>query len=665
MIRRLLVANRSEIARRVFATCRAAGIETVAVYSDPDASAPHVREADLAVRLPGDAASQTYLRPDLLVEAAHRAGADAVHPGYGFLAENADFAAAVIDAGLIWVGPPPKAIAMMGSKLDAKALLTEAGVPVLPSWTDPAEVPAFPVLVKASAGGGGRGMRVVRTVEELPAAMESAGREALAAFGDGTVFCEEYVEGGRHIEVQIFADTQGTVVALGERECSIQRRHQKIVEEAPSPGVDDELRRRLFEAAVAAATAVGYVGAGTVEFLLAPDGRFAFLEMNTRLQVEHAVTECVFGLDLVHLQLLVAEGQPLPFAEAPPARGHAIEVRLYAEDPGYDWRPSTGTLHQFAVESTAAFLPRPEPSGVRVDSGVEPGSVVTVLYDPMLAKVIAWAPARLEAVRLLATTLARARLHGVVTNRDLLVRVLRTDEFLDGIVDTAFLDRHPEVFAPLLSSVEGLRLACLAAALAAAAARRARASGPDIPVGWRNVVSALQQVTFETPSGPMDLGYQFGRDGGLAGWSAQARGAEQQTGSEADHPEVTLVALSPGEVVFSASGLRHTFEVHRIGDVSYVDSSLGSVTLHELPRLPVPTVERPEGSLLALMPGAVGRVAVVVGQQVEAGELLLTLEAMKLEHPVHAPAAGVVTAVNVSPGTQVEAGAVLAVVTPT
>jgi len=662
MIRRLLVANRGEIARRVFATCRAAGIETVAVYSDPDAAGPHVREADVAVRLPGDSAAQTYLRPDLLIEAAHRAGADAVHPGYGFLAENAEFAAAVIDAGLVWVGPPPKAIAVMGSKLDAKALLTEAGVPVLPSWTDPADVTDFPVLVKASAGGGGRGMRVVRAAEELPEAMASAGREALAAFGDGTVFCEQFVERGRHIEVQVFADTHGTVVALGERECSIQRRHQKIIEEAPSPGVDDDLRASLAQAAIAAATAVGYVGAGTVEFLLAPDGRFAFLEMNTRLQVEHAVTECVLGLDLVRLQLLVAEGEPLPFTAAPIPRGHAVEVRLYAEDPGYAWRPSTGTLHQFAIEGTAAFGPRPDPSGVRVDSGVEPGSVVTVHYDPMLAKVIAWAPTRLEAVRLLAGALSRARLHGVVTNRDLLVRVLRTDEFGDGTVDTAFLDRHAEVFAPLLSSVDGLRLACLAAGLAAAAARRTRAPGPGIPFGWRNVVSAPQQITFETPSGPMDLRYRFGRDGGLAGWLAQAPGAEPPTGPDA---EVTLVSLTPDEVVISTAGLRHTFEVHRVADMSYVDSPLGSATLHEVPRLPVPTAERPEGSLLALMPGAVGRVAVIVGQRVAAGELLMTLEAMKLEHPVHAPAAGVVAAVNVTPGMQVEAGAVLAVVTPT
>jgi len=307
-VRRLLVANRGEIARRVFATCRAMGIETVAVHSDADADLPAVREADLAVRLPGVAPADTYLRADLLVDAARRAGADAVHPGYGFLSENADFAAAVVDAGLVWVGPPAKAIAAMGSKLSAKRLMASAGVPTLPSTVDASEVTEFPVLVKASAGGGGRGMRVVRDAAGLAEAVEAARREAASAFGDGTVFCERYLERSRHVEVQIIADVHGNVVPLGERDCSIQRRHQKIVEEAPSPAVSPALREALAAAAVDAARAVDYTSAGTVEFLLGPDGDFYFLEMNTRLQVEHPVTECVYGLDLVRLQLLVASG---------------------------------------------------------------------------------------------------------------------------------------------------------------------------------------------------------------------------------------------------------------------------------------------------------------------------------------------------------------------
>ena len=373
MIRRLLVANRGEIARRVFATCRVVGVETVAVFSDADATAPHVREADVALRLPGNAPAETYLRGDLIVDAARRAGADAIHPGYGFLSENADFAASVVDAGLVWVGPPPKAIAAMGSKLEAKALLADEGVPILPSWTEPDQVTGFPVLVKASAGGGGRGMRIVRDRGELEVAIAAARREAATAFGEDTVFCERYVEPSRHVEVQVLADTHGTVVALGERECSIQRRYQKIVEESPSPAVDEKLRAALCEAAVSAARAVGYVGAGTVEFLLTPEGPFYFLEMNTRLQVEHAVTESVLGLDLVRLQLLVAEGRPLPFTQAPPMLGHAIEVRLYAEDPGHGWRPSTGRVHRFSVPAHAEFAPLTT-AGLRVDGGVEDGS---------------------------------------------------------------------------------------------------------------------------------------------------------------------------------------------------------------------------------------------------------------------------------------------------
>jgi propionyl-CoA carboxylase alpha chain len=650
MIRRLLVANRGEIARRVFASCRSLGIETVAVYSDADADSPHVREADVAVRLPGEAPSATYLRIEALVAAAREVHADAVHPGYGFLSENPAFAQAVIDAGLVWVGPPPKAIAAMGSKLEAKALLADAGVQTLPSWTDPAEVTAFPVLVKASAGGGGRGMRIVDSKNELEAAIAAARREAASAFGDGTVFCERYVAGARHVEVQIFADSHGNVVTFGERECSIQRRHQKIIEEAPSPAVTPALRAEMGDAAIAAAQAVGYIGAGTVEFLLAPDGEFFFLEMNTRLQVEHPVTECVVGFDLVRLQLLVAEGATLPTATPPPLRGHAIEVRLYAEDPAYAWRPATGTLHAFDVPGVAGtFAPLFAP-GLRLDSGVEAGSVVGVHYDPMLAKLVAWAPTRPEAARLLAATLARTRIHGLVTNRDLLVRVLRHPTFLSGEFDTGFLDRQPEVFVPLLGSVDGVRLSCLAAALAGAAARRAALAETvwgEVPSGWRNVPSAGQVTVFDGPAGQVEVRYRLDRAGHLT-----------------TEPGVSVVSLSPTEVVLDSGGVRHAFSVHTVGDVSYVDSAEGSVTLTELPRYPLPAPEEVAGSLVAPMPGAVGQIAVVPGQRVAAGELVLTLEAMKLEHPLHAPADGVVAELRVEPGAQVEAGAVLAIVTP-
>ncbi|MFF5174117.1 biotin carboxylase N-terminal domain-containing protein [Micromonospora sp. NPDC000089] len=667
MITRLLVANRGEIARRVFATCRALGVSTVAVHSDADADAPFVAEADQAVRLPGNSPAETYLRIDLVLGAARRAGADAVHPGYGFLAENAGFAAAVTDAGLTWVGPSAKAIGAMGDKMAAKALLADAGVPMLPTWTDADQVTDYPVLVKASAGGGGRGMRVVRDAAGLAEAVAGARREAAAAFGDGTVFIERYVERGRHVEVQIFGDSRGTVLALGERDCSIQRRHQKIVEEAPAV-LDPGLRERLHAAAVAAGRAVDYVGAGTVEFLLAPDGEFFFLEMNTRLQVEHPVTEAVTGLDLVRLQLLAAEGEPLPLAATPPVDGHAIEVRLCAEDPAQGFRPATGTLHRFALPGVAGgFAPT---RGLRLDSGVRDGSTVSVHYDSMLAKVIAWAPTRAEAARALAGALARAELHGVATNRDLLVRVLRSPEFAAVEIDTGFLERHDEVFAPLLPA-EQVPLAALAAALAGAAARRAAAPVlPGVPSGWRNVPAFPQVTRFAGSNVEIEVRYRLDRTGALAEWATAAgpggaaadAGAEVTPDDTAAAPAVTLVEAAPDRVVLDVDGVRRAFGVHRVGSAVFVDGPGGAASLTELPRFPLPTAALAAGSLLAPLPGAVTRVHVEVGQRVAAGDLLLTLEAMKLEHPVLAPTDGVVTELPVPAGGQVDTGAVLAVV---
>lgn len=658
MIRKLLVANRGEIARRIFATCRTLGVTTVAVHSDADAGAPFVAEADLAVRLPGNTPAETYLRIDLVLDAARRAGADAVHPGYGFLAENADFAAAVTDAGLTWVGPPAKAIAAMGDKMAAKALLADAGVPMLPTWTEADQVTGFPVLVKAAAGGGGRGMRVVRDATGLAEAVAGARREAAAAFGDGTVFIERYVERGRHVEVQIFGDTHGTVVALGVRDCSIQRRHQKIVEEAPGV-LPPEVRERLHEAAVAAGRAVDYVGAGTVEFLLAPDGEVHFLEMNTRLQVEHPVTEAVTGWDLVRLQLLVAEGEPLPLTATPPADGHAIEVRLCAEDPAQGFRPATGILHRFAIPGVAGeFTPT---KGLRLDSGVVDGSAVSVHYDSMLAKLVAWAPTRAEAARALAGALARAELHGVATNRDLLVRVLRSREFGAAEADTSFLERHEEVFAPLLAA-DQLPLVALAAALAGAAGRRAAAPVlAGLPSGWRNVPAFPQVTRFAGPDGEIGVRYRLDRTGALADWSVSPAPASADQDGPAPH--VVVVEAAPDRVVLDVDGTRRAFRVHRVLSEVFVDGPDGAASLTELPRFPLPTAELAAGSLLAPLPGAVTRVHVEVGQRVTAGDLLLTLEAMKLEHPVLAPTDGVVAELPVPAGGQVDTGAVLAVVT--
>ncbi len=443
VITRVLAANRGEIARRIFRACRRSGIGCVAVFSDPDAGAPHVAEADAAVRLPGFRPADTYLNAAALVAAAVAAGADAVHPGYGFLSEDAGFARAVRSAGLTWIGPPADAIEVMGSKITSKKLAAAAGVPVLPELA-PGAITGYPVLVKASAGGGGRGMRVVRSAADLPAALESARREAQSAFGDGTVFCEPLLTAARHVEVQVLADAHGAIWTLTERDCSVQRRYQKVIEETPSPAVGEPVRARLLAAAEAVTSAVGYLGAGTAEFLVADDGQFFFLEFNTRLQVEHPVTECVHGIDLVALQLDIARGLALP-QRPPAASGHAIEARLYAEDPADGYRPSSGPLHALHIPDVDTRFGPPAPGagqGLRLDSGVEAGSEISPHYDPMLAKLIAWAPARDTAARLLASALDRATIHGPATNRGLLASVLRHRAFLAGQADTSLLDGY-------------------------------------------------------------------------------------------------------------------------------------------------------------------------------------------------------------------------------
>ena len=643
MITRVLVANRGEIARRVFSTCRRLGISTVAVYTDPDAGSPHVAEADARVRI------DSYLDGSELIKAALSAGADAVHPGYGFLSENAGFARAVNDAGLRWIGPPPAAVEAMGSKIEAKKMMAAAGVPVL-AELDAAEVTQeqLPVLVKASAGGGGRGMRVVETLAELAEQVLAAQREAQSFFGDPTVFCERYLPRGRHIEVQVMADLHGTVWAVGERECSIQRRHQKIVEEAPSPLVQriPAMRERLFTAARLAATAVGYTGAGTVEFLADEDGEFFFLEMNTRLQVEHPVTELTTGLDLVELQLGVAEGEALP-ANPPQTAGHSIEARLYAEDPARSWQPQAGQIQLFEVPGTATHFGPLTRIGIRLDSGVVDGSEVSIHYDPMLAKVISFAPTRSRAAQILADTLARTRVHGLRTNRDLLVNVLRHPGFLAGDTDTAFFDTHglDRLAAPLAGEREA-RLAVIAATVAAAAHNRATAGVmTHFPSGWRNVVSADQHRAFRDVDGTEHrVSYRVTRTGT----------------SLPEDAGIVVVSATPDRVDLEHEAVVTTFTVARYGENVYVDSPLGSVSFTSVPRFPVPGSEIRQGSLLAPMPGSVIRLGADLGETVAAGQPLIWLEAMKMEHTVNAPAGGVLTQICVVVGQQVEVGAVLA-----
>ncbi|SKB07544.1 ATP-binding protein [Aeromicrobium choanae] len=628
-IKRVLVANRGEIARRVFRTCRDLGIETVAVFSDADAGMPFVAEADVSVRLPGSAPSDTYLRGDLVIEAARRSGADAIHPGYGFLSENADFAREVESAGLVWIGPSPESIDEMGSKIRAKEIMAAAGVPILAVDLDGVTPGELPLLVKASAGGGGRGMRVVERLDDLDAELAKARAEAESAFGDGTVFVEPYLPRARHVEVQILADTHGTVWAVGDRDCSIQRRHQKVVEEAPAPGLSDRARTTLHIAAREAAKAVAYRGAGTVEFLVDGD-RVFFLEMNTRLQVEHPVTEEVHGLDLVAEQIRIAEGGAL-VGSVPEPNGHAIEVRLYAEDPAEDWSPQTGTIRAFEF-----------PGSVRVDSAVEVGSVVGIHYDAMIAKVIAHGPDRATALRTLVDALRRSRVHGVTTNRSALRQILEAPQVQAAELWTSMLEEHAdewfgdETSDPLVPVAAALAEATLAASSAKVLSR--------IPAGFRNV-----------PSQPLTREYE-GHE--------PVRYRNAQGHLVVDQADVVSVAVdgSSVAVLLEVEGVTRRYRVTVAQDHVDVDGPDGSTSLVAVPRFVDPADVVAEGSLLAPMPAAVTAVKVADGDRVAKGDPVVVLEAMKMQHTIAAPSDGVVSGLAVSVGQQVEAGAVLAVI---
>ena len=654
-IRRILVANRGEIARRVFRTCRRLGIDAVAVFSDADADEPFVREASAAVHLGGSEPAASYLDIGKTVAAARAAGADAVHPGYGFLAENPDFAAACREAGLVFIGPPAEAVRAMGSKAEAKAIAAGAGVPVLAATavTDGADVRAaaegigFPLLVKASAGGGGKGMRIVRGAAELEEAARAAGREAVSAFGDGTLLLERFLERPRHIEIQVMADRHGNIGSLFERECSVQRRYQKVIEEAPSPAVNDDLREKLGEAAVSLARAASYQGAGTVEFLAEENGSFWFLEMNTRLQVEHPVTEAVTGLDLVELQIRAAEGADLsPVLEAARRRGlrgHAVEARLYAEDPARGFLPQTGTLHRLEF-----------PEGLRADAGPESGSQVSVFYDPLVAKVVSWAENRAGAARKLAAGLRAARIHGLTTNRELLVRILEHEDFAAGRADTGWLERQDaaRLGAPLAGG-EVLEAMAAAASLAGQAERRAQAKVlGSVPSGYRNNPSQLNYDLYRFGEREIKVGYRMREDGATVEIDGEAR------------PQAEMLEAAPDRVRLRWRGVDRLFQVARAGDRRFVDTAAADATLTLLPRLPVAEAEAETGSLRSPMPGKILRVEATAGQRVEAGEPLVVLEAMKMEHTISAPRSGVVASVNITPGDQVEANQLLAVLNP-
>ena len=627
----VLVANRGEIARRIFRSGRDMGLRTVAVYVDADADAPFAEEADQAVRVEG------YLDGEAVIAAALATGAGAIHPGYGFLAENAPFAAAVIEAGLAWVGPSAEAITTMGDKIEAKSLAASTGVPVLASSNDADDfgTVGFPLLIKAAAGGGGKGMRVVEVRDDLPDAVAAARRESAAAFGDDRVFAERYVPRARHVEIQILGDAHGALVHLGERECSIQRRHQKVIEESPAPRLDGEVRQSMAEAALRLGAALDYRSAGTVEFLVDDDsGDYFFLEVNTRLQVEHPVTEEVTGIDLVREQLRIAMGEALGYdQDAIRTRGHAIEARLYAEDPANDYLPDTGTLDAFSAAA--------EPS-VRWDTGVRQGSVIGVDFDPMIAKVVASGPTRVEAAGRLALALERLHIGGPRTNRDLLVGVLRSTEFLTGDTTTDFLDRVAPPGRRPIDDAE-LRLGATAAALWLHADHRAAADVlPSVPGAWRLGRLPAERVELGHEDRSVTVHYRRARDGSFT------------LGPAGDEGRAVIRTWSPTHIDLEVDGRRRRLTTTRAERHLHLTGAGGTITFALTPRFHPPEVELPGGAITAPMPGKVIEVRVAVGDGVVVGQVVAVLEAMKMENHLRATEAGIVTEVSMAVGDQVE-----------
>jgi len=654
MFSKVLIANRGEIACRVIATCRRLGIATVAVYSDADRNARHVRLADEAIHIGPAAARESYLRSDAILDAARRSGAQAIHPGYGFLSENADFADACVAAGIAFIGPPASAIRAMGDKSAAKALMAKAGVPLTPGYHGDQQAPEFlrtqadgigyPVLIKASAGGGGKGMRKVERSEDFVDALASCQREAASAFGNDHVLVEKYVERPRHIEIQVFGGGHGEAVYLFERDCSVQRRHQKVLEEAPAPGMSADRRAAMGKAAVDAARAVGYVGAGTVEFIAGPDGDFYFMEMNTRLQVEHPVTEFITGTDLVEWQLRVAAGQPLPKRQDELAiHGHALEARLYAEDADRGFLPSTGTLRRLRLPTPSA--------NVRVDTGVEEGDSITPYYDPMIAKLIVWDVDRDAALRRMRQALADCQVVGVTTNAGFLRRLVQTDSFANAKLDTALIEREQAALAVTGDGEQALWELAAIAAVASTPAAAADARDPHSPWqaqdGWRLGVPAARSVPLQQAERARTLKVWTTADG----WRVQCGDAAPK--QVVGHADGQTLSVQMDE-------RRWRLQLQRDGDQLYLFASDGQhrFTLHD----PVGESEQASadaGSLLAPMPGRIVATLVAAGTQVKRGTPLVVLEAMKMEHTLQAPADGTVKGYRAKAGDQVGDGAVL------
>lgn len=659
MFSKILIANRGEIACRVIRTCRRLGIRTVAVYSEADADAQHVRQADEAVLIGGPRPADSYLRGDVILAAAKRTGAQAIHPGYGFLSENADFADAVAAAGMVFIGPSGTSMRKMGSKAGAKELMDAAGVPVVPGYTGEDQSPntlsreaariGFPLMIKAAHGGGGKGMRVVHRLEDFIGQLESCQREAANAFGRDRVLLERYVQSPRHIEIQVFADTHGHTLHLNERECSAQRRYQKVLEESPSPFLTPALRAAMGDAAVKAAQAIDYANAGTVEFIVDPDGRFYFMEINTRLQVEHPVTEMVTGLDLVEWQLRVAAGEPLPLAQdAIAQRGHAIEVRLYAEDPEAGFLPGSGRLESL-------LLPTPS-ANVRLDGGVIEGDVVTIFYDPMIAKLIVWGEDRPTALARLREALTDCDIVGPKSNIGFLEQLVRHPAVVEGRIDTGYLDRHLDEFMPAPSLTPDLQVAASVAVLLeqeTSARRDAAASGdPGSPWaaadGWRLGHAGRRPLAFQH----RDQRWEALGHGHAGRYIVEIEGTA--------HP-VDGARLTAGLLELRIHDQARRLRIHRRGRRLTLHDGERRATLEVLP-----AYQRTaggdsvgDGRIIAPMPGRVVVVKTRAGDSVDAGQELLVMEAMKMELAIRAPRAGVVAELRAAAGDFVEADTVL------
>ena len=645
--RKILIANRGEIALRIIHTCRQLGISSVAVYSDADVTAPHVEAADEAIYLAAAPASESYLDGAKIIAAAQRTNCDALHPGYGFLSENADFAAACAAAGIIFIGPEPDVIRPLGLKNDARKIAADAGLQIVPGYdgsdqsnenlrTEILKL-GFPVLIKAAAGGGGKGMRVVQAADEIDAALESARREALKSFGNELLLLEKFIAEARHIEVQILGDAHGNLIHLFERDCSVQRRHQKIIEESPSPALNDELRNKICAAAVKLGKTLNYTNAGTVEFILAPDGEFYFIEVNPRLQVEHPVTEMITGLDLVKLQIEIAEGKPLPLQpEEIKTAGHAIEARLYAEDPDNNFLPATGTLYDWHVADGM--------NDVRIDAGIEAGMNIGINYDPLLAKVIAHGSTRDAAMRKLSYALRGLSIQGVQTNRDFLLRLLEHDNFLAGKVHTGFIAENQDA----LIKQENPALDRVAAMAAALYWQKQWQTSDEL---LTNISPGYRNNPYRNPS----LKLQIGQREIVVSWHHRANDI-YEVSALGETNQVNIISFAQPDLRLSFDGRQINFRLTEAGDRLYLHSSSGSRTITRLPRHPEIQSATEHGAMTSTMPGQVAKIFVTVGQQVKAGDPLLILEAMKMEQTMRTAIDGIIETIHVKEGAVVGPG---------